>query len=224
VALAIFDLDNTLLAGDSDYLWGRFLVGRGIVDAEEYERLNEQFYADYHAGNLDILAFLRFALRPLSLHPLADLLAWREEFVQEHIEPVVLPRALTLVEQHRKRGDVPLIITATNEFVTAPIAARFGIPHLIATTPAQADGRFTGDVAGIPAFQHGKVRRLETWLAETGYDLAGSTFYSDSHNDLPLLERVTNPIAVDPDPVLRAHAEGCGWPIISLREGANQPC
>lgn len=222
MALAIFDLDNTLLAGDSDYLWGRFLVARGIVDGEEYERLNQQFYDDYRAGRLDIHAFLRFALRPLSQHPLADLLAWRDEFVREHIEPVVLPRALALVEQHRERGDIPLIITATNEFVTAPIAARFDIPHLIATVPAQAEGRFTGEVAGIPAFQHGKVRRLERWIEETGHSLAGSTFYSDSRNDLPLLERVTYPVAVDPDPVLRGQAERRGWPILSLREAANR--
>nr|WP_207148517.1 HAD family hydrolase [Thiococcus pfennigii] len=220
VALAIFDLDNTLLGGDSDYLWGRFLVERGVVDGAEYDRLNERFYHDYQAGRLDIMAFLRFALRPLRDNDPADLRAWRAEFIAERIEPVVLPAALELIERHRGRGDELLIITATNAFVTAPIAARFGIAHLIATVPEQIDGRFTGEVAGIPSFREGKVARLEQWLAETGHDLAGSHFYSDSHNDLPLLARVDHPVAVDPDPILAAEARVRGWPSLSLRPEA----
>lgn len=218
MSLAIFDLDNTLIAGDSDYLWGRFLVARGIVDGDEYERLNERFFQDYQEGCLDIGAFLRFALRPLSENARADLLAWREVFIAEIIEPVILPKAIDLVEDHRRRGDLLLIITATNAFVTAPIASRLGVPHLIATTPEEIDGRFTGDVAGIPSFREGKVTRLEQWLRETGRDLEGSHFYSDSHNDLPLLERVTHPVAIDPDPILRERAMARGWPIRSLRE------
>jgi HAD superfamily hydrolase (TIGR01490 family) len=215
--LAIFDLDNTLLGGDSDYLWGQFLVERGIVDREHYERENERFYRDYHAGRLDIAVFLRFALKPLAAHPIAALHAWREDFLREKIDPVILTKARSLVERHRAAGDLLLLITATNAFVTAPIAERFGIPHLIATDPEQVDGRYTGEVAGIPAFREGKVRRLETWLAETGQGLAGSTFYSDSHNDIPLLERVDRPVAVDPDPQLLACAQQRGWAVISLR-------
>ncbi|AGA90251.1 HAD-superfamily subfamily IB hydrolase, TIGR01490 [Thioflavicoccus mobilis 8321] len=215
--LAIFDLDNTLIAGDSDYLWGRFLVARGVVDGDEYDRLNERFYRDYREGRLDIMAFLRFALRPLRENDPTDLIAWRRAFIEEMIEPIILPAALDLVERHRRCGDELLIITATNAFVTAPIAARFGIPHLIATLPEQVEGRFTGEVAGIPSFREGKVARLEQWLAETGHDLAGSHFYSDSHNDLPLLERVAHPVAVDPDPTLAAEAYARGWPSLSLR-------
>lgn len=215
--LALFDLDNTLLAGDSDYLWGQFLVERGVVDRDHYERENERFYRDYHAGRLDIGAFLRFALEPLAAHPPEALYAWREAFLREKIDPVIQAPARALVERHRAAGDLLVLITATNAFVTAPIAARFDIPHLIATEPEQADGRYTGQVAGIPAFREGKVRRLDAWLAETGHGLGGSTFYSDSHNDIPLLERVHHPVAVDPDPKLHAYAQERGWPVISLR-------
>jgi HAD superfamily hydrolase (TIGR01490 family) len=216
--LAIFDLDNTLLRGDSDYLWGQFLVERGIVDRASYERENERFYRDYQAGRLDIGVFLRFALRPLAAHSMARLQAWREDFLREKVEPLILAPARALVERHRAAGDLLLLITATNAFVTAPIAERFGIPNLIATEPEQVDGRYTGEVAGTPAFRDGKVRRLETWLAQTGHNLAGSTFYSDSHNDLPLLERVDHPVAVDPDPQLLERAQQCAWPVLSLRQ------
>jgi HAD superfamily hydrolase (TIGR01490 family) len=215
--LALFDLDNTLLAGDSDYLWGQFLVEQGIVDRDHYAHENERFYRDYHAGRLDIRAFLRFALRPLAAHPVAALHAWRETFLREKIDPVILAPARALVERHRATGDELLLVTATNAFVTAPIAERFGIPHLIATEPEQVNGRYTGEVAGTPAFREGKVERLDAWLAQTGHGLAGSTFYSDSHNDIPLLERVDHPVAVDPDPQLRAYAHQRGWPVISLR-------
>ena len=217
MALAIFDLDNTLLAGDSDHLWGQFLVARGLVDGEAFAQANERFYRDYREGTLDIDAFLRFALQPLSAHPLGLLESLRADFVQESIVPIMLPAARDLIERHRADGDTLLIVTATNAFVTAPIAAAFGIPHLIATDPELADGRYTGAVAGIPAFREGKVRRLDDWLARRGEDLVSSTFYSDSHNDLPLLLHVERPVAVDPDPRLRETALERDWPILSLR-------
>lgn len=218
MALALFDLDNTLLDGDSDYLWGGFLVAEGLVDHDTYEQANERFYRDYHAGTLDIDAFLRFSLSPLRAHSRAQMESLRERFVTEWIEPIMLPAARALIDTHRAAGDTLLIITATNAFVTAPIADRFGIPHLIATLPAEdSQGEYTGEVAGVPAFQQGKVIRLEQWLAEQHQELAGSIFYSDSHNDLPLLERVDHPVAVDPDPQLHAIADQRGWPILSLR-------
>jgi HAD superfamily hydrolase (TIGR01490 family) len=215
--LAIFDLDNTLIAGDSDYLWGLHLVERGVVDAESHRAANARFYDDYRAGRLDIDAFLRFALRPLADNDPADLQRWRAEFVAERIDPIILDPARDLVERHRAAGDTLLIITATNAFVTAPIAARFGIEHLIATEPEMRGGRYTGAVAGVPAFQHGKVERLGQWLDAHGASLEGSCFYSDSINDQPLLERVDRPHAVDPDPRLEALARGRGWPVLSLR-------
>ncbi len=216
--LAIFDLDNTLIAGDSDYLWGRFLVSQGVVDGAVYERENRRFYEAYEAGTLDIHAFLRFALAPLARIPRPRLLALRERFMAQCIEPILLPAAQALVDAHRAAGRLPMVITATNRFVTEPIVRRYGIEVLLATEPAVDEaGRFTGEVAGIPCFQEGKVRRLEAWLAEHGHDLAGSWFYSDSHNDLPLLERVAHPVAVDPDARLRALAQERGWPVISLR-------
>jgi len=217
MALAIFDLDNTLLAGDSDLLWGRFLVARGLVDAEVFARENERFYRDYQQGTLDIEAFLRFALRPLRDHPRGLMESLRAEFLQECIVPIMLSAARELIATHRAAGDTLVIITATNAFVTAPIAERLDIPHLIATEPELRDGRYTGEVAGVPAFREGKVRRLDAWLAAQGADLRGSSFYSDSHNDLPLLERVERPVAVDPDPLLREAAMARRWPIISLR-------
>ena len=217
MTLAIFDLDNTLLGGDSDYLWGRFLVERGLVDGEAYERENQRFYDEYRAGTLDIHEFLTFALRPLAEHPLAELLVWRERFLEEKIQPILLPKAVELLERHRIDGDLLLIVTATNRFITAPIAERLGVSQLLATEPEFADGRYTGRPAGIPCFQHGKVERLDQWLEETGHDLADSWFYSDSHNDLPLFGRVTHPVAVDPDAALAQHARERGWPIISLR-------
>jgi HAD superfamily hydrolase (TIGR01490 family) len=215
--LAIFDLDNTLLHGDSDYLWGRHLIELGLVDGDTYERENQRFYDDYRAGRLDIDAFLRFSLAPLAQHPMPDLERWRAAFVRERIDPIILPAARELVEQHRRDGDTLLIITATNAFVTAPIAARFGIDHLIATMPAIADGRFTGEVDGPPAFREGKVERLRHWLDANQATLAGSVFYSDSINDLPLLETVERPVAIDPDERLTAIARERGWPVRSLR-------
>jgi len=217
VALAIFDLDNTLIAGDSDYLWGVYLSENGIVDRHHYEQENARFYEAYKAGRLDIYEFLAFSLRPLADNPLADLERWRADFLDRMIAPLITPSARQLVARHRSAGDIPLIITATNAFVTAPIARMLGIDHLIATEPERINDAFTGRVNGIPSFREGKVTRLNAWLGETGLDLRGSHFYSDSHNDLPLLELVDNPVAVDPDEPLQAVAQSRGWPVISLR-------
>jgi HAD superfamily hydrolase (TIGR01490 family) len=221
VSLAIFDLDNTLLGDDSDYLWGQFLIEQGLVDGAEHERENQRFYDAYRAGTLDIQEFLTFMLRPLAAHPLENLLAWRTQFIEDKIRPVLLPKALDLLARHRDAGDTLLIITATNRFITAPIADLLDVPHLLATEVELADGRYTGRSWGVPCFQHGKVERLNEWLAATGHDLDQSWFYSDSHNDLPLLGRVSYPVAVDPDEVLAGHARERGWPIISLREGGE---
>lgn len=217
MGLALFDLDNTLLDGDSDYLWGRFLVEHEIVDGDRYEQENHRFYQQYQSGTLDIQAFLAFSLRPLAEHPVEQLHHWRETFVREMIEPIMLPAAHELLDRHRDQGDTLVIITATNRFITGPIAERFGVEHLLATEVEEHDNGYTGRSCGIPCFQDGKVRRLEQWLQEHNASLEQSWFYSDSHNDLPLLERVTHPVAVDPDDTLRQHAQTQGWPVISLR-------
>lgn len=217
MTLAIFDLDNTLLGGDSDYLWGRFLVEQGHVDGAYYERENQRFYEEYKSGTLDIFEFLRFSLRPLAEHEMTTLQAWHRHFMAEKIVPIMLPKAQALLAEHRARGDYLLIITATNSFVTAPIAEALGVDHLIATDPQFLNGHYTGEVEGTPCFQQGKVTRLREWLDETGHNLAGSWFYSDSHNDLPLLEMVDNPVAVDADETLSEHARLKGWQAISLR-------
>jgi HAD superfamily hydrolase (TIGR01490 family) len=217
LSLAIFDLDNTLLGGDSDYLWGRFLVDQGLVDGDYYERENQRYYEEYKAGTLDIYEFLRFSLKPLAEHDLATLQGWHQQFMAEMITPIMLPKAAELLQHHRDTGDYLLIITATNLFVTSPIAEALGVDHILATEPEQANGRYTGEVHGIPCFQQGKVTRLNEWLAQSGNNLSDSWFYSDSHNDLPLLEMVTHPVVVDADETLAAHAEARGWPHISLR-------
>lgn len=218
MALAIFDLDNTLLNGDSDYLWGQFLVEKGVVDGDYYEKENQRFYDEYKAGTLDILEFLRFSLAPLATNELTTLLAWHAEFMQKKITPIMQAKARALIEKHEKAGDTLLIITATNSFVTAPIAAAYSIRNLIATEPEIRNRRYTGNVDGTPCFREGKVERLNDWLARTGENLQDSSFYSDSHNDLPLLEMVSQPVAVDPDDTLASHAKSRGWPIISLRD------
>ncbi|MDY6978537.1 MAG: HAD family hydrolase [Pseudomonadota bacterium] len=218
MALAIFDLDNTLLNGDSDYLWGRFLAEQGRVDAEAYERENRRFYEEYKSGQLDIREFLAFSLRPLSEIPLPELNDLHRQFMDREIRPRITPAARALLDKHRERDDFLLIITATNRFITEPIAGELGVDDLLATDPEQIDGRYTGQVSGIPCFREGKVQRLEQWLKQTGQNLADSWFYSDSHNDLPLLERVPHPVAVDPDETLADHAGARGWPILSLRE------
>jgi HAD superfamily hydrolase (TIGR01490 family) len=218
VKLALFDLDNTLLAGDSDFEWAQFLIEQGVLDREVYEARNEEFFAQYKAGTLDIYEFLDFQLKPLSRHPRAVLEGWHREFMQRKILPIVRDSARELVERHR--ADLRAVITATNSFVTAPIAREFGVEHLIATEPEERDGEFTGQVTDIPCFREGKVQRLEAWLESQGRSLDSfeqSWFYSDSLNDLPLLTKVTHPVAVDPDETLRAHAQAHGWPVISLQ-------
>ncbi|MGE0370456.1 MAG: HAD family hydrolase [Gammaproteobacteria bacterium] len=215
--LALFDLDNTLLAGDSDYLWGEFLVERGVVDEHYYARENERFYREYQAGTLDIHAWLAFQLKPLAEHEPDFMLDLRRQFLEEKIRPIILPAGRALIENHRRRGDTPLIITATNSFITRPIAASLGIEHLLATEPELVAGRYTGGVTGIPCFRSGKVDRLSAWLTENHTDLAGSWFYSDSHNDLPLLQLVEHPVAVNPDDTLARYAASRSWPILDLR-------
>jgi HAD superfamily hydrolase (TIGR01490 family) len=218
--LAIFDLDNTLLAGDSDFQWGQFLIEKGLLKREEHEARNIEFYEDYKAGRLDIHAFLNFQLKPLSDHPRAKLNEYLAQYIESKVRPMMTEKARALVNQHKANGDLLMIITATNSFVTGPIAAAFGVEHLIGTDPEQVNGEFTGKVAGLPSFQEGKVTRLNDWLSARGQSLADfetTWFYSDSHNDLPLMKRVKKPVAVDPDDILRAHAEQQGWPIISLR-------
>lgn len=215
--LAIFDLDHTLLAADSDYLWGQYLVDLGVVDGETYARENRRYYEEYQNGTLDIAAFCAFSLQPLSQHPPAQLYAWRERFVQDIIVPAVAPGASALLERHRAQGDTLLIMTATNRFITEPIAALLGVEQLIATDPEMQDGRYTGRVTGIPNFQDGKVKRLAAWRAAQQQRYTHITFYSDSRNDLPLLRAADRAVAVDPDEVLRAEAEQRGWPVISLK-------
>jgi HAD superfamily hydrolase (TIGR01490 family) len=218
--LALFDLDNTLLAGDSDFEWAQFLISKGVLDREVYEAKNLEFYEQYKAGTLDIHAFLDFQLKPLSRHPRTQLDAWHAEFLATRILPMITDKSRALVAQHAHAGDTLVIITATNSFVTAPIARELGIPHLIATEPEHVNGEFTGRVSGTPSFREGKVERLETWLAARGTTLPRverSFFYSDSHNDLFLLERVTDPVAVDADAELARVAAERGWPAISLR-------
>jgi HAD superfamily hydrolase (TIGR01490 family) len=212
--LALFDLDNTLLAGDSDHAWGVFLAERGFVDAEEHVRAHDRFLAQYHAGVLDINEFLEFQLRSLARFERFDLERWRGEYLEVKVRPMMTEPARELVNRHRSQGDRLIMITATNSFITRPIAREFGVETLIATEPEELAGRFTGKVAGIPCFREGKVTRLEAWLGEHNETLAGSWFYSDSHNDLALLERVDHPMAVNPDNRLAAHAEAKGWPVI----------
>jgi HAD superfamily hydrolase (TIGR01490 family) len=215
--LVLFDLDNTLLAGDSDFEWAQFLIEQGVLDREVYEARNQAFYDQYKAGTLDIREFLDFQLKPLARHPRSQLDAWHRQFMASKVRPLMREKAQALVAQHR--GDLSVVITATNSFVTAPIAREFGIANLIATEPEQRNGEFSGAVTGIPCFREGKVARLEEWLVKRGSPLASfaeSWFYSDSLNDLPLLDRVSHPVAVDPDDTLRKHAASRGWPIISL--------
>jgi len=220
VNLALFDLDNTLLNGDSDFEWSQFLIRIGVLDRELFEVQNLAFYEQYKAGTLDIHEFLDFQLKPLSHHSRRTLDEWHRQFMQESVLPMITPQSRELVDRHRAAGDVCVIITATNSFVTAPIAREFGVEHLIATEPEHRNGEFTGGVADVPCFREGKVVRLESWLAAHGWTMGSfddSTFYSDSLNDLPLLGRVKRPVAVNPDETLRAHAERNGWPVISLR-------
>ena len=221
--LALFDLDHTLLPIDSDHEWGRFLVKIGVVDHDYYAAQNERFYNDYKAGRLNIYAFLDFALKPLADHSRVQLNQWHEQFMAEVIRPNIRNSAIGLVQKHQDQGDLCCVVTATNSFVTRPIVTAFGISHLIATEPEvngnELTGEFTGKVSGLPNFKEGKVTRLENWLQTQNLsleNLSQSYFYSDSINDLPLLQKVTHPIATNPDDRLRAEADSRQWPILEL--------
>ncbi len=216
--LAIFDLDETLIAADSDHEWGQFVVDKGLVDAEKHKKKNDDFYEQYKAGQLDIDEYLQFSCSILTRYSIEELHQFRSEFVTQRIRPIILDKALDLVNKHREQGDTLLVITSTIEFVTRPIVDEFGIDTLIAPDPEIVSNRYTGEIVGVPSFAAGKVTRLEQWLADRQDSLEGSSFYSDSHNDLPLLRLVDHPVAVDPDPILRKEAEENQWPIISLRD------
>lgn len=217
MTLAIFDLDNTLIGGDSDNLWGQFLCEQSLIETADYAQRNAQFYADYQAGQLDIDAYLRFALSALKGRSRGQLDAWHLAFMSSKITPIILPKAVSLIDDHRQRGHELLIITATNRFITEPIAYSMGIENLIASEGEIIDGLYSGEPSGIPSYHTGKVSRLYQWLEGRETSLDGAWFYSDSHNDLPLLELIDNPVAVDPDDVLHARAVELGWPVISLR-------
>ena len=216
--LALFDLDNTLIAGDSDHGWGEFLVGKKIVDADYYKQMNDQFYQDYQNGQLDMSAYLEFSLAPLGKLSHVELKQLHSQFMEEVIEPLWLTKAETLLQKHRDSGDTLMIITSTNRFVVEPICNKLGVEHLIATELEQKNDQYTGQVSGIPSYKEGKVTRLNQWLEQSGLDMAGSSFYSDSINDLPLLEIVDHPVTVDPCSQLRVVALQRGWDIISLRD------
>ena len=218
--LVLFDLDNTLIAGDSDVAWTQFLIEKNAIDTSAQEARNLVFYEQYKAGTLDIHEFLSFQLAPLTQHPRTQLDAWHDEFMTRHIRPMISPAARALVGEHLQSGALTALVTATNSFITWPIAREFGIAHLVATIPAQENGIFTGKPRGIPAFKFGKVARVEAWLESMGLNFGcfgQSWFYSDSHNDLPLLQQVTHPVAVDPDEILSATAREHGWQILALR-------
>ncbi len=217
--LALFDLDNTLLSGDSDFEWAQFLITKGVLDPEVHEAKNEYFFAQYKAGTLDIHEFLDFQLLPLARHTRSQLDAWHAEFMDTCIRPIINDQARALVNQHLANGDLCALVTATNSFVTGPISLEFGIANLIATIPAQKNGQFTGKPRGTPSFREGKITRVEDWLESMGFwwgNFERSWFYSDSLNDLPLLSRVSDPVAVDPDPTLLDHAQAAGWPVLKL--------
>lgn len=216
MTLAIFDLDNTLLNGDSDHAWGEFLVDQGVVDGENYRRMNNEFHEAYLAGRLAIEDYLAFALRPLAETPLDRLVSLRRRFMETVIEPMITTEAEELVDIHREKAHTLLIVTATNRFVTEPIAQRLGIDHLIATEPEFRNGCYTGHVTGTPSFREGKIARVKDWLSHRSDSLSSAWFYSDSHNDLPLLEQVPNPVAVNPDAELERIAGSREWPILRL--------
>lgn len=215
--LALFDLDNTLITHDSDFLWGQFLVDNNIVDAQEYEEKNRQFFEDYEKGTLDIDSYLKFSLRPLTRFPTDQLYAWRSQFVEQVIKPLIAPGTPKLLQKHREQGDTLMIISATNLFITQPIAELLEVPHILSTEPEMLNGIYTGEYIGQPTFKEGKVDALNDWLKENHMDLQGSSFYSDSHNDLALLNQVEHPVAVNPDEQLRQAAENGDWPIMDLR-------
>ena len=214
--LALFDLDETLLAGDSDYLWGQHLVEQGVVDKNAYESTNRKFYEQYKQGTLDIYEFSRFAFKPLSEHPIETLKAWRSDFVEQKIKPIMTQKGLEAIDQHRKAGHKLIIITSTNQFITQPIAELYKVDQLIATQPQMVNGEYTGEL-DVPCFAHHKIDRLNEWLEKSEQNLQGSYGYSDSHNDVPLLNAVDHPFAVDPDEKLLQHAKQSDWQVISFR-------
>ena len=218
MTLAIFDLDGTLLNGDSDYTWGQFLVEKGLVDSQVYKQANDKFFEEYQAGTLDIHEYLAFSLEPLTKFSKEELSKLHNTFMQEKVQPMMQEKANALLKHHKDQGHFLLMITATNQFVTGPIGDALGMDHIIAPVPEIIDDHYTGKIVGIPSFQAGKVTRLNDWLAATGHSMEGSYFYSDSRNDLPLLELVTHPIAVDADETLTKIAQERGWQHISLRD------
>lgn len=217
MSLVLFDLDNTLIAGDSDHLWGEFLVQRELVDVASYRARNDEFYQAYQRGELDIKAYLNFSLEPLARFSREELAELHQQFLEEMIQPLRLPQAEALIAEHQQRGDVVAITTSTNRFITQPIAELLKVEHLMATELEIIDNRYSGRTLGQPCYREGKVHHLEQWMKDKPYDLKNSYFYSDSINDLPLLSVVDNPVAVDPDPDLEAHAREQGWAVISLR-------
>lgn len=219
MALALFDLDNTLIAGDSDHGWGEFLCAHNYVDVAAYRAENDRFYRDYEAGTMDVLEYLRFSLSPLVANDAATLAAWHKQFMAEVIAPMMLPAAKSLLEQHRAAGDTIVVITSTNRFIVGPVVASFAIvDDLIATDPVIEGGRYNGEIEGVPCFREGKITKLREWLQGREFDLQEACFYSDSINDLPLMLEVGRPVAVDPDKQLRAEAERRGWSVMSLRD------
>ena len=219
--LALFDLDNTLLAGDSDYNWSLFLISEGLLDAKTHQDRNEQFYEDYKNGCLNITEFLAFQLKPLSEHSKKFLDELHVKYMDKVIRPMMTKKAQALVDEHKAAGDLCVVITATNSFVTKPIATAYGIEHLLGSDPEMVNGEYTGGVTGVPTYKEGKVIRLNQWLEARGTKLGDyevSYFYSDSHNDLPLMKLVTNPVAVDADEILTAYAKEQARPAISLRD------
>jgi HAD superfamily hydrolase (TIGR01490 family) len=217
--LVLFDLDNTLLSGDSDFAWAEFLIRKGVLDKATQEAKNREFFAAYQDGTLDIDEFLAFQLQPLAAHPRATLEAWHAEFMTTRIHPMMGKVARAKVRAHREAGHLCALVTATNSFVTGPIARAFGIEHLVATIPASENGVFTGQVRGVPSFREGKVIRVESWLEALGLhwgSFSDTWFYSDSHNDLPLLEKVSHPVATNPDERLAQLANERGWETIRL--------
>lgn len=217
MALAIFDLDNTLIKGDSDHAWGEFLVSNNLVDDAHFRSMNDTFYTQYLEGTLDIFEYLEFSLKVLTQHSLESMLEWREKFYEQVFQTMMLPKANKLLEEHKAKGDYLLIITATNLFVTEPAKELLKVDDIIAPIPELINNQYTGKVSGTPSFQEGKVTRLKEWLENNQHSLEGSYFYSDSHNDLPLLRLVDTPIVVDGDDKLLAEAQANSWQAISLR-------
>ena len=216
MTLAIFDLDHTLLAGDSDYLWGEYMVQNAIVEPATYRARNLGFYDDYQNGTLDNDQYLEFSLEPLTRYSIEELYAWRRDYVENWIKPIVRPGAADLLQQHRQQGHELMIISATHRFITEPIADLLEVPILLATEPELKNDRYTGRYLGTATFREGKVIALNQWLESSEHNLEGAYFYSDSINDLPLLERVDNPVAVHPDEELEPIATDRNWKILAL--------